>query len=110
MAKVRPTAANSDDQRAKPRGKPFPKGKSGNPTGRPKVVGHVRELAQAQTDQAIQTLVNIMGDDTAPPASRVSAAQAILDRGWGKPSQPLEGADGNALFPTQVEVVLVRSS
>jgi hypothetical protein len=108
MAKRRPTSENSQEQ-SKPAWQ-FPKGKSGNPGGRPKLVGHVRELAQKQTDQAIQTLVKIMGDDTAPPASRVSAAQAILDRGWGKPSQPMEGVDGNALFPTQVEVVLVRSA
>jgi hypothetical protein len=31
----------------------------------------------------------------ATPAARVSAANAILDRGWGKATQPLEnGGDG----------------
>ena len=28
-----------------------------------------------------------MNDDDASPAARVSAASAILDRGWGKPAQ-----------------------
>ena len=34
-----------------------------------------------------ETLVAVMADETAPPASRVSAAVAILDRGYGKPPQ-----------------------
>jgi hypothetical protein len=27
------------------------------------------------------------------PAARVAAAQALLDRGWGKPTQPVSGDD-----------------
>jgi Family of unknown function (DUF5681) len=41
-------------------GKPFKKGQSGNPGGRPKVVAEVKELARVYTGQAIQTLVSIM--------------------------------------------------
>jgi len=63
------------------------KGQSGNPGGRPKVVGEVQELARQHTTQAIQTLVGICTNKEAPPASRVAAANAILDRGYGKPSQ-----------------------
>ncbi|WP_244548933.1 hypothetical protein [Bradyrhizobium canariense] len=33
----------------------------------------------------------------ATPAARVSAANAILDRGWGKATQPLESGDDGAL-------------
>lgn len=69
------------------------KGQSGNPSGRPKEIGWVRELARAYTDVAVQTLAQIMQDDKQPAASRVSAAQSLLDRGWGKPSQPVGGAD-----------------
>lgn len=38
-----------------------------------------------------------MGSSKAPAAARVSAATALLDRGWGKPSQPLTGKDEEPL-------------
>ena len=63
-------------------GKPFQKGRSGNPGGRPKVVAEVKELARAHTREAIETLVSIMSNPKAAPAARVSAANALLDRGY----------------------------
>jgi hypothetical protein len=74
-------------------GTPFPKGKSGNPSGRPKVVGPVRDLAREYTADAIKTLVSVMRGKTTPAAAKVTAAAALLDRGWGKPSQPVGGTD-----------------
>lgn len=35
-------------------------------------------------------LAGIMDQNDAPPAARVSAAQALLDRGWGKPAQTVD--------------------
>jgi uncharacterized protein DUF5681 len=75
-------------------GKPFKKGQSGNPGGRPKVVAEVRELARAHTGEAVQTLVSIMTNPRAAPAARVSAANALLDRGYGKPPQHITGEGG----------------
>ena len=72
-------------------GKPFEKGQSGNPGGRPKVVGEVKELARAHTGEAIETLVSIMSNPKAAPAARVSAANSLLDRGYGKPLQHITG-------------------
>ncbi|WP_245524607.1 hypothetical protein [Methylobacterium nonmethylotrophicum] len=53
-------------------------------------------MARERTEDAIDVLVAIMRDEGAPSAARVSAATAILDRGYGKPTQPLagEGEDG----------------
>ncbi len=71
------------------RGKPFQKGVSGNPGGRPKVLGDVQELAREQSPHAINTLAEIMHNEKTPPAARVAAANALLDRGYGKPTQPI---------------------
>ena len=68
---------------------PFKKGKSGNPGGRPKVVGEVQSLARELTTEAVQTLRDIMRDKKAAPAARGYAANSILDRGYGRPSQTI---------------------
>jgi hypothetical protein len=73
-------------------GSRWKKGQSGNPGGRPKLIGHVRELAQQQTEKSIKRLVSILDDKDAPHAAVVAAARELLDRGWGKSSQPIGGA------------------
>ena len=62
----------------------FPKGFSGNPGGCSRDEQTVAELARSYTREAIETLVELMrrGNDE---RVRVTAAQALLDRGWGKP-------------------------
>jgi uncharacterized protein DUF5681 len=66
------------------------KGQSGNPTGRRKEVGPVRELAKQYTEAAIDTLAKVMQDENAPHSARVAAAEALLARGWGKPQQIID--------------------
>ena len=51
--------------------------------GRPKGAT-VTTLARTYTDRAIQLLGAVMEDERSPQAARVTAAQALLDRGWGK--------------------------
>jgi len=74
-------------------GKGFMPGQSGNPGGRPKVVAEVRALARQHTAEVITTLLAIMRNPEHDPRARVAAAKEILDRGYGRPSQPIEGDD-----------------
>ena len=65
----------------------FEKGKSGNPGGRPKDVLGLRELAQERSLEALDAITAVMSDPSASPSARVAAATAILDRGYGRPTQ-----------------------
>lgn len=64
----------------------------------------IRSLARAHTGTAVKVLAGIMTSAEAPPAARVSAAQALLDRGWGKATQPMEhsGLDGGPIKTSSV--------
>lgn len=68
----------------------FRPGQSGNPTGRPKVDKTIRDLARAHTQDALNTLIEIANNPKSQAAVRVQAANAILDRAWGKPAQYVE--------------------
>lgn len=77
----------------------FAPGASGNPTGAGKASMRLRELARTHTETAIATLVAILTDVEAPHSARVAAAEAILNRGWGKPAQPVDGdGDGGPIL------------
>ena len=57
----------------------------------------LRSLARCHTEGAVQTLAGIMYHEEAPPSARVSAAGLLLERGWGKPAQPITGEDGGEI-------------
>jgi hypothetical protein len=78
--------------------------------GRPKGVPNkasvsLKELAREYTPQALETLAQIMVAGESE-AARVSAANAILDRGYGKPSQVLAGDEDGGAIKAVHEIIL----
>lgn len=63
-------------------------GVSPNPKGRPKEFKELKELCREYTFEAVAALVDVLR--TGQPRERVIAANAILDRGYGKPEQSVE--------------------
>src|SRR5215813_11867527 len=70
----------------------FRPGASGNPGGRPAALAEVKQLARQHTVLAIQKLAHIAEHGQAEMA-QIAAANALLDRGWGRPTQPVSGDD-----------------
>jgi hypothetical protein len=70
-------------------GKRFPKGKSGNPGGRPKVAAEVVLYARERSIPALTVIESVMLDTKVPPSVRITAACAMLDRAWGRPAQAI---------------------
>ena len=63
----------------------FKRGQSGNPGGRPKLPADIREAFKAKAPEALEVLERCLQSNDDRIA--MQAAQAILDRGYGRPHQ-----------------------
>jgi hypothetical protein len=75
-------------------GRPFPKGVSGNPGGRPKSLGKSTRKVVGEDGMALVELWwSIAQDPMQRTSDRLVASRLLADRGWGKPAsfEPLEG-------------------
>lgn len=68
---------------------PWVKGQSGNPGGRPKAEAEVVALARQASPKAIERLVKLVNSDDERVS--IAAANSVLDRAFGKPTQMLAG-------------------
>ena len=73
-----------------------------------KAAADIRSLARSHAPGAIKVLAGIMNEKKAPAAARVKAAEALIDRGFGKPKQTIE-ADGKLMLE-HIERIVVSSS
>src|SRR6516225_7632587 len=67
----------------------FRKGQSGNPGGRPKVLGEVQELARQYAPAVIVELARLALKAKSETA-RIAAIRELLDRGYGRSRQAIE--------------------
>lgn len=83
------------------RGRPFKKGQSGNPGGRPKGDPAVKEMLKAATADAAKLLIDTINNPAAKLEQRIECAKVVMDRVYGKATQQIEGNLDN-----KIEIVL----
>ena len=94
-------AANNAENSNKTVGTPFEKGKSGNPGGRPKMDDETKTILKAAAPDAARLMVEMMNDPKIQPKLRMQAAEVVMDRVYGKATQPIEGNMDN-----HIEIVM----
>ena len=57
-------------------------------------IERVETLAQRHAKRAIATLAAVIDDETATPATRISAATALLQWGYGRPGTKMKAGEG----------------
>lgn len=91
-----PIGAENHGRKGKPTEGSWKPGQSGNPKGRPKTPAWRRdktfqktakEQAERHVTKAFKLLAQCVADQDAPMASRVSAANSILERAYGRAPQ-----------------------
>lgn len=63
--------------------------KAGTPN---KATADIKAAAAVHGPAALQVLASIAENEEAPHSSRVAAAVALLDRGYGKPTQAIDAS------------------
>ena len=106
-------SAQNNGGSAKPRGRPFPKGVTGNPGGRPKMSAELAEALRKRNMKSVEVLSKVQDDylrgthvddegrtHEAPKASEaIKASEVLLAYSNGKPRESVElmGEDGGPI-------------
>src|SRR5215472_12763879 len=76
-------------------GRPFAKGASGNPSGRPRASFDFAAAAREHTPEVLPMFLKSLRSSNW--RERHSAGTVLLDRALGKATQPVVGADGGSV-------------
>ena len=67
----------------------------GRKVGTPnRATADIKAVTGAYTSEAVGVLVDLMRNETTPPAVRLAAANSLLDRSHGKPAPVTTGDEG----------------
>ena len=87
MVPARPSTGLDHEQHRDEKGR-FVKGNRSG--GRPKMPDEMKQAFKDLTPAALAALAKIVNNEEARDADRIRAAEVILDRGWGKPTQAVD--------------------
>jgi hypothetical protein len=91
VAEKKNSSKSPDNPGSRDKAGRFRKGESGNPNGRPKIPSEVKEMFKAATTDAAKLLIETMNDSGADIKLRIDCAEKIIERVYGKPTQPIDG-------------------
>lgn len=94
---------NGDQTGRDQRGR-FVKGNPGG--GRTPIPDEVKEMLKAATADAARLLIETMTDKSVPIKLRLDCANAVMDRVYGRPTQPIDGEiDAHSAFEVTIRVL-----
>jgi len=99
VEEVKPVAYNPVNNL---KGAGFKPGQSGNPNGRPKIPDDVRAMLKAACPKAIKILLDMVDDPKTKPDLRVKCIEIVMDRVYGRATQPIDNNITNNTIPQNI--------
>lgn len=86
----------------------FQKGVSGNPNGKARIPDDIRAMLKAAAPQALKLLIDTVNNEGCKQDLRLKAADSLLDRVYGKATQPIEADMTGSVLPPAVSALTLE--